>query len=317
MVNPLVSVCIPVYNAEEYIGASIDCIVNQSYQNIEIIIVNDGSTDNTSAILKGFTDPRIIIINQTNKGQCAAANAALEASKGSYIKFFDADDILSDNFIENQVLRLNGRTNAIASASWGRFYDDDINTFSLNTEKIWKDMSPLEWIIGSINGSSMMQCGLWLIPRQILEKSGPWNEELTLINDFEFFIRVLLESEEILFTEDAILYYRSGISNSLSGTKSKAAYQSAYTSTELGVKHILKSENSSRTREVCANVFQLWSYEFYPSEIELYHQSRAWVKKLGGSKLKFPTGGKTKILVNILGWKLAKKLKLGFLDRSK
>ncbi len=316
MVNPLVSICIPVYNGEAYIKASVDCIINQSYQNIEIIIVNDGSTDNTLGVLQHFTDQRVKIINQTNKGQCAAANAAFKASKGSYIKFFDADDILSTNFIERQVYRLNGRNNMIASASWGRFYDDDINTFSLNPETIWKDMSPLEWLIGSINGASMMQCALWLIPREILEKSGLWNEDLTLINDFEFFIRVLLESEEILFTEDAILYYRSGVKSSLSGTKSKAGYQSAYTSTELGVKHILNFDNSSRTREICAHDFQLWSYEFYPAEMELYHKSKDWVKKLGGAKLKFPTGGKTNILVKILGWKLTKKLKLGFLKPS-
>lgn len=308
--QPLVSICIPAYNAAHFIYDCINSLINQSYQNLEIIIVNDGSNDDTLSILKSFTDHRITIINQSNKGHCAAANTAFKASKGLYIKFFDADDILSDSFIENQVLRLNGRSDTVASSSWGRFYNDDINTFSLNTESIWKDMMPLEWLIGSLNGSSMMQCGLWLIPRQILEKSGLWNEKLTLIDDFEFFIRVLLESKEVLFAENAILYYRSGIENSLSRSKSKEAYQSAYISTELGVKRILKFEDSSRTRAVCANTFKLWSYEFYPSEMELYHKSKSWVKKLGGSKLKFPAGGKTKLLNGLLGWKLVKKIKL-------
>lgn len=308
--QPLVSICIPAYNAAHFIYDCINSLINQSYQNIEIIIVDDGSTDSTLAVIKGFTDFRLKLIEQENKGQCNAANRAFEASTGDYIKFFDADDILSEDFIKNQVERLNGRTNAVASASWGRFYKNDINTFLLNPEVVWRDKKPLEWLISSLNGVCMMQCALWLIPRRILNNSGLWNEKLTLINDFEFFIRVLLTSEEILFTENAILYYRSGIENSLSGSKSKAAYQSAYTSTELGVKHILNFENSGRTREVCANTFQLWSYEFYPSEIELYHKSNSWVKKLGGSKLKFPAGGKTKLLNGFLGWKLVKKFKL-------
>lgn len=310
--QPLISVCIPAYNAAEYIEDCLNSLINQTYKNIEIIVVNDGSTDNTLQKIQSFSDERIKIINQENKGQCSATNAAFDVSNGTYIKFFDADDILSKDFIKNQVNCLNGKTNAIASASWGRFMNKDLNTFVLNKEPIWRDMEPIEWLIGSLNGASMMQCGIWLIPRAIIEKAGLWNEKLSLINDFEFFTRVLLVSDEVLFTEHAILYYRSGIINSLSASKTSIAYQSAYLSIELGVKTILRFENSTRTKRICANIFKLWSYDFYPSEMDLYHKSIHWVNNLGGSNFKFPAGGKTKLATLFLGWKLVKRIKLGF-----
>jgi len=306
--TPLISICIPIYNAEKYIIETINSVINQTFQNLEIIVVNDGSTDNTLSLLEGFNDSRLKVISQSNKGQCNAANEAFKASNGEYIKFFDADDILSENFIENQLKTLKGRSDAVASAAWGRFFNNDITTFRLNPEVVWKDMKPIEWLLGSLNGSNMMQCALWLIPRKILEKSGLWNEKLSLINDFDFFIRVLLASKEILFTSNAILYYRSGIEGSLSNSKSHEAYQSAFLSTELGVKNILSYENSNRTRRACANAFQSWCYEFYPQEKKLYYKGKSWVKKLGGSKLKYPAGGKTQFLVSILGWKLTKRL---------
>lgn len=265
MQTPLVSVCMPAYNAERYIGAALDSILNQSYSNIEIVVVDDGSKDGTPTILSAYKSKGVKVISQENQGQCAAANTAFSLSNGEYIKFFDADDLLSPTFIEKQVERLSGNDCTVAYASWGRFKGDDLSTFQLQKEEVYRDMHPMEWLVTSLDkGPNMMQCGLWLIPRNVLQKSGLWDERLSLINDFDFFIRVLLSSEKILFANDSILYYRSGIENSLSGEKSRKAMESAYLSTKLGVETILSHENSPRTRRVCADMFQLWKYEFYP-----------------------------------------------------
>lgn len=308
--NPLVSVCIPAYNAEKHLSTALDSILGQSYPKIEIIVVNDGSTDGTADVLESYRSKGVISINQDNKGQCAAANAAYLNSSGDYIKFFDADDLLSPDFIANQVKRIDGRKDMVASASWGRFQNDNLNSFKLNPESVWRDMKPVDWIVESLwNGPNMMQCALWLIPREILNQSGIWNERLSLINDFDFIIRVLLNSQKILFTENAVLYYRSGVGSSLSGQKSRKAYESAYLSTELGVQSLLAYENSERTRKICADSFQLWKYQFYPQEMDLYLKSKKWIKKLGGSQYPFPCGGVTKKLLKILGWKLIKRLK--------
>ena len=101
IVAGLVSVIIPVYNAEKYLRLCIESIVNQSYKNIEIIIINDGSTDNSGKICDAYalSDNRIKVIHTQNRGPAAARNTGIENSKGSSIFFLDADDFLETNAI--------------------------------------------------------------------------------------------------------------------------------------------------------------------------------------------------------------------------
>ena len=300
----------PAYNAGKYIADTVRSIISQSYTNWELIIVNDGSTDDTADLLNQLTDPRIKVFHQENKGQCAAANQAFQLSKGALIKFMDADDLLSSHFIEEQVHRLGFHKDAIASASWGRFYDDDLQTFKLSDDLITHDCKPIDWLVSSMyDRQSMMQCALWLIPRELLDQSGLWNEELSLINDFEFFIRVLLCAGEVLFTPDAILYYRSGVANSLSSLKSRAGAVSAYKSIDQGTSRLLSFEGSPRIKKIGADCFQTYIYMFYPYHKDLIHNAEFRVKELGGSNSPFPAGGITQVMVKILGWKLTKKIK--------
>ncbi len=152
----------------------------------------------------------------------------------------------------------------------------------------------------------MMQCAIWLIPRNILEKSGLWDERLSLINDYEFFIRVLLHAKAVRYTRGAKLYYRSGVSNSLSRTKSRKALESAFLSVSLGTRWLLQAENSERTRRVSADVFQVWAYNFFPSCLDLCLKAEEAVKTLGGSKVRISGGRVLKLLTGICGWKTAK-----------
>lgn len=88
----LISVIIPAYNAAKYLKETLDSVLNQSYEEREIIVVNDGSTDNTTEILSGFKD-KIIIINQKNRGDAAACNAGVSIARGRWVSFIDADDL--------------------------------------------------------------------------------------------------------------------------------------------------------------------------------------------------------------------------------
>lgn len=307
---PLVSVCMPAYNAERYVAAALDSVLAQTYVNLEVVVVNDGSTDGTAAVLERYRSDKVTVIYQSNQGQCAAANAAYRNCTGEYIKFFDADDLLSPNFIAEQVTRLNGRTSTLSSAAWGRFYGDDLGTFSLSPESVWRDMRPIDWIVESLkDAQNMMQCGLWLIPRQVLERSGLWDERLSLINDYDFFMRVLLASDEVLFCEKAVLYYRSAISHSLSAQTSRKAMESALLSTELGNNAILRFEDSHRTRNVCAGTYKLWMYTFYPRYTDLYSRARKRLQELGGTSVPFVYGGTTKWLSSLFGWRTVKQVK--------
>ena len=95
MQSDLVSVIIPVYNAQKYIVECIDSVLTQTHTNLEVIIVNDGSTDHTLHLINHYKDERILIVNQENKGCSNAKNTGLLHSNGAFIQYLDADDILS------------------------------------------------------------------------------------------------------------------------------------------------------------------------------------------------------------------------------
>lgn len=100
--NPLISIIVPVYNVEQYLESCINSIINQTYKNLEIILVDDGSKDNCAAICDKYEekDDRIIVIHQKNKGLSGARNAGLDIAKGKYIGFVDSDDSIEPNMFE-------------------------------------------------------------------------------------------------------------------------------------------------------------------------------------------------------------------------
>lgn len=306
--QPTVSVCMPCYNAEQFLAQALESVLSQTYPNIEIIVTDDGSTDRSAEILARYEARGVRVIPQSNKGQCAAANRAFKACSGDLIKFFDADDVLAPDHVARQVQSLAGGTDAIAIGEWSRFYGDDPNEAVFPPLPIWRDAAPVDWLTQDWNNARpMMQCGLWLIPRRVLKASGLWDERLSLINDFEFFTRVLCHASKILFTAGARLYYRSGLSNNLSGSKSRRAVESAFLSLMLGTQHLLDAEDSPRTRRVCANMLKDFDYTYYPDHSDLRAKVRARGAEIGGSDLA-PDGppGFHK-LRKIVGWRAARR----------
>lgn len=107
MSNPIVTVLMPVYNSEKYISNAIHSVLNQTFTNFELLIINDGSTDATAQIIGRFTDSRIVVISQENTGIAKALNKGLSLARGKYIARFDADDICFENRLSEQVGFLN------------------------------------------------------------------------------------------------------------------------------------------------------------------------------------------------------------------
>ncbi|MBS1507554.1 MAG: glycosyltransferase [Bacteroidetes bacterium] len=311
MNNALVSVIIPVFNARLYLRESIDSALNQTYANIEIIIVNDGSTDGSLELLQevyGY-EPKVKILTGENHGQSSACNLGFANSTGDYIKFLDSDDIINLHFIEAQMKLIGGSTTMISSASWGRFYNNDLSTFRLNYESVWRDMKPIDWIVESLeNGSNMMQCALWLIPREVLLKSGLWNERLSLNNDFDFIVRVLLAASAIKYSKESTLYYRSGMNNSLSQRRSAKAWESGVNSNMWGVENILAFENSPRTRYACGKNLCYWLFQTYYPYPAL---SKPIEKKIKEMEFIIVYGARpmTKMISRVVGWKFLLWLK--------
>ncbi|MEJ8816960.1 glycosyltransferase family 2 protein [Lacibacter sp. H407] len=311
----LISVIVPCYNAEAFLQQAIQSVLQQTHRNFELILVNDGSTDETATIIHRFNDSRIRYYYQENKGQCAASNFGLSVANGDYIKFFDADDLMNPMHLEAQVKRMEGRTDALASCAWGRFYDGKPASAIFTPEPVWKDLPSLDWIkISMAQKYDMMGAWLWLIPRSVITKTGGWDERLSLNNDFEFSMRLLTHVNEVLFASDALLYYRSGLP-SLSQRPSVPAFKAAVLSTDLGCGYLLAKENSRVTQQLCADRYKEWLFRIYPADAELEQLVAEKVSTLGGSKRKMDGGLVFQSISFLFGWKRAKLLK-GYLRRA-
>lgn len=110
--NPKVSIIVPIYNTAKYLPKCLDSIINQTHQNLEIILVDDGSTDNSGQIADDYAkkDSRITVIHQKNAGQSAARNNGLKKASGKYISFIDSDDQIDSRFIEKLLSAYNHNT---------------------------------------------------------------------------------------------------------------------------------------------------------------------------------------------------------------
>lgn len=307
--HPCVSVLIPAYNAAEWIEQTIDSVLAQTWPNLEVIIVDDGSSDATLAVAQKFaTDERVRVIAQLNQGAAGARNTALRYSQGDFIQFLDADDLLAPDKVEQQIKLLQASAPGyVASGSWARFYQKP-EAAKLQSEPLWKDLAPVDWLLCAWADNLMMHPAAWLIPRAIAEAAGPWDEKLSLNDDGEYFCRVILASRGIKFCGEAKSYYRSGLFGSLSDQKSDRAYLSAYRAIEKSGQALLAVEDSDRTRQAIATLFQRFIYESYPAVGALRQEAAVQVKQMGGSLLQ-PSGSPLfEKLSNYIGWRLAKRI---------
>ncbi len=310
--NPLVSVCIPAYNAKEYIVSTLNSLVQQTYRNLEIIVVEDGSAMPCKKEVESFLDPRIKYYFQKNGGAGNARNKAFHFSTGDYIKFMDADDLLSNNSIEAQVNCIIKNEATIVSGQWGRFYNDDLSTFKLSEEKVWKSMDAISWIQQSwLQGPNMTQPGIFLFSRKLVEKAGLWTEELSVgpMDDMEYYTRLILNADNVTFCEESLLMYRSGLNDSLSKVKSEQAMEIALKTIELATDCLLKFDQTENSKRAISTQYQVYIYNVYSVYNHLYKKALGLQKRYGKNDFEFPAGGITKVLKSLVGWKVAKQIK--------
>ena len=304
----LVSVLIPCYNAEKWLSETIESALAQTWQNIEIIITDDGSTDASLSIARAYEGLGVKVISQPNRGASAARNRALMVAQGDFIQYLDADDLLATDKIERQITLLRESSErVVASSEWARFYRSPAEAL-FNSHPLWTDKDPIDFLVCAWKMNWMMHPAAWLIPRKIVEEVEPWNEALSLNDDGEYFCRIALSSTKIKFCPNSKVYYRSGNSSSLSASVSVEARQSQFLSLRLCVDALLKAEDSPRTRSACATIFQRFVHETYPDSSDLCAAAAIQIQQLGGSDLK-PGGGPVFQLVSrTLGWRRAKRI---------
>lgn len=312
MTRPLVSILIPCHNAAPWLGPTLKSALAQTWPHKEIIVVDDGSTDDSPHILRAHMPRGIRVVTQPKAGASAARNRALREAQGEFFQFLDADDLLSPGKMAAQVALLTARpAGTLASCAWGRFTADPASAEFVDGA-VFRDFMPLDFLILAGETGAMMHPSAWLVPRAAAERARPWDESLSLNDDGEYFCRVLLASAGVAFCTDpgARSYYRSGLPGSLSQQRSERARRSQYHSLELIERHLLAAEDSPRSRRALANHWQRFIHDFFPAPADLMRAAGVRVKALGGSTLTAPPmGPKSAALARLIGWKNVSRLK--------
>lgn len=308
MMDPLVSILIPAYNAAPWIRETLESALAQSWPNKEIVVVDDGSSDDTAAIVFNVGSPIVRLVRRPRTGPSATQNEAFRQSRGAFIQRLDADDLLSPDKIATQMARLEPCPRAVAAGQWGRFFND-ASEAGFRRTPVSSDMSPEDWLQREcMRGRPMLQPGLWLAPRAVVEAAGPWDERLTLNNDFDYGVRLLLAADRVLFCTNARLYYRSGNPGSLASQRTPAAWKSSLLSVELGCAEMLRRAPTERMRQACADVFQQLAYSAYLDAPDVSDAADVHVRHLGGSRVTATGGVLFNALRRAVGWRRAKRI---------
>lgn len=307
-----VSVLIPNFNHAQWLPMCIENCLQQHYLK-EIIVVDDHSSDESWVVLEQFREkyPQLVkIFKNTKKGACAARNLGFAESTGEFIQFLDGDDLLSKDKIEQQLTLLEKNPGCVANGRWGRFYHSVDEQIHWGPDvSLRRDLDPVSWLIQN----HMSTVHAWLTPRSIIEKAGPWREDLAVNQDGEFFSRVVLASEKVLYTPGAKAYYRSNLPTSTSAAIQKPkAIASRYKSIELLEQRLLGAEDSARVRTSLADAYKSFVYSYYPKFPELISKAEEKVEAFGGSKLPVPGGELYRVLSRLLGWKVVSEFKNKF-----
>lgn len=307
--NPLVSILIPAFNAGEWIVETLRSAIAQTWNRKEIIVIDDGSTDNTLALAREFASSNVSVVTQSNQGAAATRNNAFKLCQGDYIQWLDADDLLSPSKVslQMQVVSEGQSPTTLLSSAWGWFMYRASRTEFIPTD-LWNDLSPTEWLICKMENNLHMQTATWLVSRELTESVGPWNPTLSVDDDGEYFCRVLLKSSKVRFVRDAKVFYRlSGVSSMSYIGRSEKKIEDQFRSMKLHIAYLRSLEDSERTRKACTKYLQTWLMYFYPERQDIVKEAERIASELGG-RLEVPQlPWKYNWLKSIFGWKVAKQ----------
>lgn len=311
MSTPLVSILVPCHNAAPWLRAALESAFAQTWPHCEVILVDDGSADDSLSVARGFEARGLRIITQPNRGASAARNTAGRAARGDYLQFLDADDLLAPDKIARQIARA-GREPAgtVFTGRWGRFTDDPTQAWFKDDNPLFADLAPADYLRRYGSHDCMMHPAAWLLPRAVAGAAGPWDERLSLNDDGEYFARAVAAAGRIAHCADAVSFYRSGLPGSLSAQRRRRQLESAHLALTLITDRMLALEDSPAMRRAAADLCQRFAYEYYPGGPDLVAWALARARELGGSSLR-PLGGRGfQWLARLIGWKAARRLQV-------
>lgn len=222
--SPLISIVVPVYNVEVYLRQCIESIVGQTYKNLQIILVNDGSTDKSAQICKKYAenDCRIEVITQSNQGISAARNAGIEQVQGQYICFVDSDDFIDAQYVEVLYNNIQSADMVICNATFYNTSDPLESLTSKDLVNIPRKSFSKEELIGNIH---CFKRPLVIVPWNKLYRVEVWKDlryPVGLVHEDEYIIHHIIDRcQSIEFIDIPLYYYRQSVENSVMSSFSR------------------------------------------------------------------------------------------------
>lgn len=198
-----VSIVIPCFNSERFVGEAIRSALLQSYSNFEVIVVDDGSTDESLAVINSFTDDRLLVLQQVNQGACVARNLGFNSASGEYIKFLDSDDVLVENALSEQVGQLELAEPGAIIFGYGYNFVGDISNFELYP-KVVREVTD-DFSVTLVLRSILISCSLY--PRVYLSEVGGFDAEVTSRQEWALNLKLLLSGFRFQYF-DSLTFYR-------------------------------------------------------------------------------------------------------------
>lgn len=307
----LISIIIPVYNSEKYVKDTLESCLKQTYTNLEIIIVNDGSTDKSEKIINGFNDTRIKYFKITNSGPCYARNFGIKKATGDLFQFLDADDILEKDKIKAQVKIYESHgEDFIYGGIMGAIIKGQ-KYLEPGFEFYYRNLTPQEYFRNMFhNFGKYYTTGIWLVPRKLVEGTHGWDEKVKINNDGEYFTRIILNSKGIIFCPESIFYYRRDVPKSVSKRfDSREIYESWLYSYSCYVENFNKNLGKKVAADLGRKALSVFYCNSYPNYPELSRECRMQIRALGW-KNPVAHGGKSfRIIAGVIGVDMALRLR--------
>lgn len=216
--NPLLSIIIPCYNTGKYIERCLKSVLSQNYKNIEVIVIDDGSVDNTSDIIRAISeqDKRLRYIYKNNSGVSDTRNRGLEVAKGDYITFVDSDDTVEPQIYEVLLAYLLDYSADIAHCSYSRIQGDEIKKIG-NTGKVF-EMNTKDSIDKLINGGLFTGSACNKIYKKSVINDVYFNTKYKINEDVLFNFYAFLNTKKIVYIDECYYNYQASDTSSCIGT---------------------------------------------------------------------------------------------------
>lgn len=213
------SIIMPVYNAEKYLSLSIESVLSQSFENFELIVIDDGSTDNSRSILKRYAlkDNRIKLLSKKNGGASSARNLGLKESHGEWVIFVDSDDYLPYNALSNMIERGAEIKVDLVLFSLGKLD----NKGNIESRKIYdsKSFHPYREVIVDILRDKIDTEPSSKLFRGSIARQVQFDENLIIGEDLFYILNFILKSQQPIYFENTIVYVYRSISSSITHSK--------------------------------------------------------------------------------------------------